>query len=834
MRDAAPCGTGSACANTTGGSITDPWGQVHQALETLAEHGGPPEAGLRAAEGFAALGLRDAAAIWARSVGEHVREDPALGQRFIRVVRTIEGLKNTAIEPDQRVARARASLDSHARLRAQLEGWFEAWERRTRAMAWFATSDGNVVGLSPDRHPTDPAWRVRFRNATGAAAAIFLDPNKARASGVPSSVLLHGMDAPWALRRVCEHFMPLQLGARARVFVVEEDPTQVLDALADGHLEGVLDDDRVEFFVGATAQKDLADHLWDRSGCWSGLRYYTDRTRQTMPPIARMIRELLQRQADECAQLKAKNVERYGGRTMGYWSERFRHGLSVRSHEPLRVMLITTRFSTFIRHSTQDIASAFERSGAATRILIQPDDSSEINGLAIARAIDEFRPDAFVQINYTRANMPALLPMELPVITWVQDAMPHLFTDQTGSSIGDADFVVGSIFKDFVTKHGYPADRCLRFGVPASCAKFRSRRGGALEFDVIAATNHSESPGRMVERISRECDAAGMPAGLARTLCENVVRAVESWDRGWISWMLQDVLDRTLEERGVRLEDSDRQTLLRDVAHPLANRVLRFRTLGWAAELAREHGLRFRLFGRGWEENPEFGEFAGGQLDHGDELGEAYASSGVTLHASSAWMMHQRLYECALAGGLPAALLRPEDCAHALRPAREYLREEGIEPTVCRVRDRAHCVAASDEPHAAYALRLAQRLEVGRGRPCRRAFVPDVVLKDGLMPIGAGDMVPAPTIRELPSKLEQLRLIDALSESMFSDKASLMALIDRARHNGPWRLERSRWIADIAERSFSYESIVPEMMSVFADRLAAGEASRTSAVLTAS
>ncbi len=810
------------CANTTAGAITDPWRQIHQALETLAAHGGPPEAGLQAAEGFAALGLRDAAAIWAQSVAEHVRAEPALGERFIHVVRTIEGLKNTAIDPSERVARAKVSLDTHSRLRAQLKDHFEAWERRTRSIAWFATNDGNVVGLAPDRPPTDPAWRARCRNAIGAAKAIPLDPNEPRATGVPSPVILHGMDAPLALRRICEHFVPLELGARARIFVVEEDPTQVLDALADGQLTDVLGDERVEFFVGATAQRDLVDHLRERSGLWSDLRYYTDRTRPATPPIAGMIHELLDRQADEYAQLKAQNLERYAGRTNGHWSDRIRHGLSVEAKEPLRVMLITTRFSTYIRHSTRDIANAFERSGATTRILMEPDDSSELTGLTIARAIDEFYPDVFVQINYTRAQMGALLPIELPVITWVQDGMPHLFTEKAGESIGDADLVVGSIFKEFVTKHGYPADQCLRFGVPASCAKFRSGRHAALEFDVIAATNHSECPMRMTERVSTECDAAGMHRGLARTLCEHVIRGVESWDRGWIVWVLQDALDRTLEERGLQLEDADKQVLLRDVAHPLANRVLRFRTLSWGAELAREHGLRFKLFGRGWEENPEMREFAGGPLDHGDQLREAYASSAVTLHASSAWMMHQRLYESALAGGLPAALLRPEDSAHALRPARAYLCEEGIEATVCRVRDRAHCVTASEHLHAACALRLAQRLDIGQGRECRVSFVSDDVLQDGLIPIGAGDSAPVPNIRELPSKLEQLRLIEALSSSMFSCKASLGAVIERARHDGKWREERSRWIANIAERSFSYESTVPEMMEVFADRLAVG------------
>jgi len=814
----------------------DPWTAIAQSLGALRAGAQPGEPALRIAEGFADLAVRDAAAVWARAAAEHIRTDPTLGSRLVSLAKVIERLGSSSIDPEARIRCAQANLDARPDLLAGLRPWIDRWATRTREIAWFRSSDTNTIGLAPTRELLDPEWLHRFSNARGNASALQLAPNEPRASGVPSPVVLHGMGTPWALRRICGHFAPLPLGARAKLLVIEEDPERLLDALADDDITELLHDPHTEFFIGQHAQEELANRLDERMRHWSSLLYYAESSRTEEPRLAGLVRQLLSKQGEECALLTSSSEDRYSELGPSLWAERFQHGLGPSAERPLRVMLITTRFSTYIRHAANDIGDAFARAGAVTSVVIEPDDSSEINGFAIAQSISEFRPDVLVLINYTREQFRSLIPDGLPVITWVQDAMTHLFTPESGDSIGPADFVVGSIFKSFVTEHGYPAERCLRFGVPASLVKFKSiaERPREFEFDLIAATNHSESPERMSDRLEHGYRFAGMAPGLVGAVCSEVMSAVESWSWGYLGWTLRDAIDQAFSSQHVKINDRLRESLFRDVARPLANRVLRYRTLRWGAELAEEQGIRFGVFGHGWEDDPEFAPFALGHLDHGDQLRAAYASSALTIHASAHWITHQRLYECAFAGGLPASLLRPDDVDHALRPARAFLDQASIPPTACRVSDRLHCVRATEESHASIALRLAQRIQIGVRPPegAARRFQPDDILADALVPVGAGDLRSEPIVHEFPSKLEQLRLIDALADTMFSDKATLAELVRRASQDPDWRDARSHRIAQIAERSFSYETVVPHMMSLAAAHL--GKPAMPDAALIAS
>ena len=50
------------------------------------------------------------------------------------------------------------------------------------------------------------------------------------------------------------------------------------------------------------------------------------------------------------------------------------------------------------------------------------------------RAFAEFEPDLVVLINYTREQMKGSIPEGVPFVTWVQDAMPHLFDARLGAA----------------------------------------------------------------------------------------------------------------------------------------------------------------------------------------------------------------------------------------------------------------------------------------------------------------------------------------------------------------------------------------------------------------
>ena len=64
---------------------------------------------------------------------------------------------------------------------------------------------------------------------------------------------------------------------------------------------------------------------------------------------------------------------------------------AVAHDDPLRVLCVTSRFTTFLKYSTRDVAATLERQGMATRLLIEPKDYAVVSPQAYMEAFVEFQ-----------------------------------------------------------------------------------------------------------------------------------------------------------------------------------------------------------------------------------------------------------------------------------------------------------------------------------------------------------------------------------------------------------------------------------------------------------
>src|SRR3954454_20913427 len=104
----------------------------------------------------------------------------------------------------------------------------------------------------------------------------------------------------------------------------------------------------------------------------------------------------------------------------------FGAGRQLNSGEPLRVMGITSRFTTFLQYSMRDWLQAFEALGHETQLLIEPEPAAQFNPLVFADAVARFRPDLIVMIDHYRGEFNGL-PANIPWVMWVQDQLPNMF-----------------------------------------------------------------------------------------------------------------------------------------------------------------------------------------------------------------------------------------------------------------------------------------------------------------------------------------------------------------------------------------------------------------------
>lgn len=585
------------------------------------------------------------------------------------------GVAMERIDSATLIETCRANVEVLARRGVDLRAALEAWAITVPCREWYRTGDGNVSRRSGD------AWELIGDHAGAARRFAREHP----AEPPPALVTVEGVDPPWILMEVARATPRGPDGFQPRLVVVQADVPEFLDGLAQADLRGVLGEERTEVFAGPDASTRLAAWLGERfetllSGPCIPLR--SVRTRAT-PRVQEVLERARAEQLEEHHRLLAEARAIYAGRTKEWWGQRFAASLAcqpVSPHSspvssslrplgpcgetvslgPLRALVPTSRFTTFMQHSAADLMEALQAAGCESDLLVEPDPFSRLSSLAYLRRIVARRPDLVVMINWTRATLSMPLPRELPVVSWMQDAMPRQF-DPAAASRGELDFLVGNLHPELFRLFGFGREWTLEFPVVASARKFHDgpvaeelRR--RLECEIGYVGHQSETAPAMHERLTREAMRRGERA-LARAM-EALRPRVEQVARGATGLLLarlEEACAAALKElTGHHADGREVARLVRQYAAPLAERLIRHQTLEWAASIALRRRWRMRIFGRGWDRHPTLAAFACGELAHGEELRAAYQCAAVQLHASAAAMVHQRVMECALSGGLPA------------------------------------------------------------------------------------------------------------------------------------------------------------------------------------
>ena len=107
-----------------------------------------------------------------------------------------------------------------------------------------------------------------------------------------------------------------------------------------------------------------------------------------------------------------------------------------------------------------------------------------IGPLTFHEAIRQFDPDVFMAWDHLRPEFARIIPTQLPVLTWDQDQLPHVFTKANLDRVAAHDFLAG-YSKPAHLRAGRPAAQYLNARVPACPEQFSgppltAGGGGAL------------------------------------------------------------------------------------------------------------------------------------------------------------------------------------------------------------------------------------------------------------------------------------------------------------------------------------------------------------------
>lgn len=684
-----------AAGRDPGSNLGKPWTFVQLANAALGAHPEDDEVRFLLALAYTRLGLRTAAAEELGRLSPDAAAEPG-----VAALTTVVGqLPQDQVPLAELVAQVSANLEVLARREVSpvdLRHRVNAWKLIAGTHTYFRARDGNLVWRT-----RAGAWK-RWGDFAGEAAG-FSPPhvaNPAEYGGSVPGYVVEGIDPPHVLRRIYEQTPGTPEGYRPRIDVLQVDELEFLSGLAHADLSEILGDERVRVHAGKEGVQAWVRELEARAQV--GVRIAAPSVTlssvgvKVHPAPNAIIEQVGLQQARRYHELTIDVARLYAGRERRTLAE------ALEKPEGVRVLIPTCRYSTFIRHAAADLARSLEDAGHTARILMEPDAHSHLTNVAFLHEIRAFEPDLVVQINYTRRNLGNLAPEGLPWVTWVQDAMSHLFDKAVGESQGATDFLAGNLRDDLFQFFGYARARAMHAPMVASEHKFHAgpitgAQRDRFACDLAFVSHHSQTPEAMHRVKLAEARSARWLERAIEELyplldeligCAPGVRPVGqgvgmTGAMGPLTRRLEGLCERVLTSVGQEPSDRNLAQLMSLYAHPMADRMLRHQTIGWADALARERGWSFKLFGRGWERHPTLGARAGGELTHGDDLRACYQAARAHLHVSAHTIVHQRVFECAMSGGVPLCRLQGDDLLTIEYQAAAQAVLDGVVPDRC-------------------------------------------------------------------------------------------------------------------------------------------------------
>lgn len=726
----------------------------------------------------------------------------------------------------------------------------EEWRELTAKERWFRARVGGktgAVGEAPSNLVRVPAMDLDEAAEAAPLRCSHLADLVGRARGfvdgalgnggdgrvrraVEGGVVVEGVDPPWLLMALFEETARSSDGFTPRLAVVQADAMELLDGLACADLSRLIVSGRTRFLVGAGAATELETWLWSRSATnVTGPVVRSSAIRKRASPTPdHAVESVRARMQAEDTQRRDRLAARYRARGVAWWRTRFDAALDAearaRSTGGLRVLVPTCRYSTYVQHASEDFARAVRGLGHEARVLIEPDGHSRFSSLAYLREVEAFDPDVIVLINYARWHLKGVIPEGLPFVCWVQDQMPHLFDPRVGAAQGDLDFVVGHAHDDLTRRFGYRASHVLRTPMATSEEKFHAgaitrERRERFTCELAYVSHHSETPDEMHARKLTEAGASPGLRSVIERIRPGIAGVVDSPLAQNASARLHELTYQAMcEASGAEPDAASLSQVVNVYTMPMADRMFRHRTLGWAAEVCERKGWRLRIYGNGWERHARFGAFAAGAVEHGEDLRACYQAARAHLHASIHSVVHQRVMECVLSGGLPLCRIHDDELG-AMRHWAMCAVSRREEPVACdafrelrswRRSDRNvyHYMgyATADHPETMLIAATMQRL----GLPVE-------------------ELLWVPT-----NKLEQFRTGDAawgreglafevlgdLGSCAFHDEAGLEELLKRAVEDDAWRQAASAGIAARVRARTTHREFARRVLGFVRDRLA--------------
>ncbi len=498
-----------------------------------------------------------------------------------------------------------------------------------------------------------PAWLPFLDEHRAQAAARLALPTQGL---LPTPLVFVGLGLGWEFVEGYAKTQKVFLEASSAIYVIESKPEALAVLLHVHDWREILADPRVVWFVGEDSVARFRS-LLESDTHWP----LTDRVHAFPlegPADASTVHAAIattaeQRQA-RIKQLQASIAERYAGRDASYWAQRFREAADDTGRargEPLRILCLTSRHTTFLQYSMRDCIKALDRLGHQTRLIIEPSPHQPLDPISLLKAQLEFQPDLIFLLSRMRYEMTGLLHPAIPSLTWDQDQLPWVFDPNKKPRLAWNDFLMGFGAGIAPRRFGWPVHRCRYCSMAGSADTYLAEplpESALAPYRCDVSYVSHASAGVEDEQLSVEL---WLPDEKLRELFREVAPPlIEQWKKGgdFPAPIMTPLID-ACESKGWSWT-VDELGKVQQVIQRLGDRAFRHVALTWVADWCDQTGRKLRIFGNGWERHPRLAQYAQGPTRNGESLQAVYQASAINLQLMGFGFLHQRALDGLMAG----------------------------------------------------------------------------------------------------------------------------------------------------------------------------------------
>jgi hypothetical protein len=495
---------------------------------------------------------------------------------------------------------------------------------------------------------------VSATSARDIAAKLFAN------SQCTEPVMIAGLDQGWLWNTLyhLECTTPRTPGHRPPLYYLGRDIERLWLVMHLHDWTQMLRDPRVRLYIGVDAVQQCQQAMIAQPQIpWAKLCVTVDPSLWPGGVTVDSLWQNAHRAANERMQQLSRQIENiYAGLDIKAMAANLRG-------EKLRIMGITSHFTTFLKYSMSDWLDALAAMGHDTQLVMENGDHEICNHLTFGQAVVDFRPDLILMIDHYRGEIPGL-PRQIPCVMWVQDQLPSIFSAAAGAAQSPRDFCLG-FGRLNLGRFGYPQQRFMPAQVGVNEQRFAPRQLSASEIEQydcdISFVSHASTPATTMlkEQLAR-ADAQG------RKLLIDIFEQMRGvYDNGGAitqPLLIAGMIDGACQRLSFPLDQSSRTQVLDFFNQRVNNALFRHQALTWVAD----SGAKLHLYGRGWEQHPKFAPFARGIACNQSQLCAIYRASRISLQITPHGAVHQRLFEGLSAGGFFLLRYVPGDAIESI------------------------------------------------------------------------------------------------------------------------------------------------------------------------